>query len=179
MKSIWFSNFLIIIKILGRIIRVDHTGFYFYVFSAHSFRLIINEFNFAFKANYKPPKDHEDADDMTKFLREEGCSIQTLAEKKEKIQSIVEERNRKDQEKSNERKEIFIKSEQTRKHRSEFDHDQSRESSSYKHSKEKRHRRSRSRTKSRTRSRTRSPVRDKHREKRYDNHKQRHGHHRN
>ncbi|CAF0911410.1 unnamed protein product [Brachionus calyciflorus] len=51
-------------KILGRVIRVDHAG------------------------NYKPPKEHEDADEITKFLRESGCQgeFHQLEEKKDKIE---------------------------------------------------------------------------------------------
>ncbi|XP_077163481.1 RNA-binding motif protein, X-linked 2 [Paroedura picta] len=41
------------IKIKGRTIRVDHV------------------------ANYRPPKDSEDIDDITKALREKGCGIKT------------------------------------------------------------------------------------------------------
>uniref|UniRef100_A0ACB8FXH6 RNA-binding motif protein, X-linked 2 n=1 Tax=Sphaerodactylus townsendi TaxID=933632 RepID=A0ACB8FXH6_9SAUR len=41
------------IKIKGRTIRVDHV------------------------ANYRPPKDSEDIDDITKTLREKGCGIKT------------------------------------------------------------------------------------------------------
>ncbi|KAJ6663261.1 hypothetical protein lerEdw1_010397 [Lerista edwardsae] len=41
------------IKIKGRTIRVDHV------------------------ANYRPPKDSEDVDDVTKALREKGCGIKT------------------------------------------------------------------------------------------------------
>ncbi|KAM6427401.1 RNA-binding motif protein, X-linked 2 [Liasis olivaceus] len=41
------------IKIKGRTIRVDHV------------------------ANYRPPKDSEDTDDVTKALREKGCGIKT------------------------------------------------------------------------------------------------------
>ncbi|KAH0631021.1 hypothetical protein JD844_004484, partial [Phrynosoma platyrhinos] len=41
------------IKIKGRTIRVDHV------------------------ANYRPPKDTEDIDDVTKTLREKGCGVKT------------------------------------------------------------------------------------------------------
>lgn len=41
------------IKIKGRTIRVDHV------------------------ANYRPPKDSEDVDDVTKALREKGCGVQS------------------------------------------------------------------------------------------------------
>ncbi|XP_053317409.1 RNA-binding motif protein, X-linked 2 [Spea bombifrons] len=41
------------IKVKGRTIRVDHV------------------------ANYRPPKDSDDIDDVTKLLREEGCGVRT------------------------------------------------------------------------------------------------------
>ena len=52
-------------KILERMIRVDHV------------------------LNYKPPKDSDEIDDMTKFLREEGCAPAIMADKKDKIQEIL------------------------------------------------------------------------------------------
>ena len=70
--------FLIFEQIIGRTIKVDHAG------------------------NYKPPKDHDDTDDVTKFLREEGCSAKIIEEKKDLIasalvkQTIKKEENRLD-----------------------------------------------------------------------------------
>jgi RNA-binding motif X-linked protein 2 len=43
-------------KIIGRVIRVDHVN------------------------NYRPPKDHEDADEISKILREKGCLNFDLSE---------------------------------------------------------------------------------------------------
>ncbi len=43
-------------KIIGRVIRVDHVG------------------------NYRPPKDHDDADEISKILREKGCLNFDLSE---------------------------------------------------------------------------------------------------
>lgn len=47
---LFFNCFFSALKIKGRTIRVDHV------------------------ANYRPPKDNEDIDDVTKHLREEGCA---------------------------------------------------------------------------------------------------------
>lgn len=52
-------------KVIGRTIKVDHAG------------------------NYKPPKDHDDTDEVTKFLREEGCSAKTIEQKKNVIPSAL------------------------------------------------------------------------------------------
>lgn len=52
-------------QIIGRTIKVDHAG------------------------NYRPPKDHDDADEVTKFLRDEGCSVKTIEEKKDLIASAL------------------------------------------------------------------------------------------
>ncbi len=40
--------------------------------------------------NYKPPKETDEIDDMTKFLREEGCSSKIVDAKKEKIKELHE-----------------------------------------------------------------------------------------
>ena len=53
-------------KILDRTIKVDHVS------------------------NYKPPKDSDDVDELTKFLRDEGCSSKTFEEKNDKLKKIVE-----------------------------------------------------------------------------------------
>lgn len=57
-------------KILDRMIRVDHV------------------------LNYKPPKDNDDLDDMTKFLREEGCAPSIIEQKKEKIEQFMEKKSK-------------------------------------------------------------------------------------
>jgi GTP-binding protein EngB required for normal cell division len=106
---------------------------------------------FVFLANYKPPKDHEDADEMTKFLREEGCSVETLIEKKDKIPSKTDEKRIKE-ERTRDTKDSY-KNETAKTHRNESSRVYYNDS--HRHSKEKRHRRSRSR------SRTRSPPREK------------------
>lgn len=52
-------------QIIGRTIKVDHAG------------------------NYRPPKDHDDADEVTKFLRDEGCSAKIIEQKKDLIASAL------------------------------------------------------------------------------------------
>uniref|UniRef100_K7FRS2 RNA-binding motif protein, X-linked 2 n=1 Tax=Pelodiscus sinensis TaxID=13735 RepID=K7FRS2_PELSI len=76
------------IKIKGRTIRVDHV------------------------ANYRPPKDSEDIDDVTKVLRERGCGAKTpppVSSDSSSEDSEVPVKKRKDQEKK--------KREQTEKRR--------------------------------------------------------------
>ncbi len=43
--------------------------------------------------NYKPPKDTDEIDDMTKFLREEGCATKVIEEKKETIKEIIQRKS--------------------------------------------------------------------------------------
>lgn len=64
------------IKILGRMIRCDHAG------------------------NYRPPKEHEDDDEITKFLRESGCqgALHPVDERSNKIElkQVKEEKDKDD-----------------------------------------------------------------------------------
>ncbi|RNA36847.1 RNA-binding motif X-linked 2 [Brachionus plicatilis] len=119
-------------KILGRIIKVDHAG------------------------NYKPPKEYEDADEITKFLRESGCQGE--------LHQIEEQNDKKVQKE--------IKSE--RDDGSRHDDRQRKKSRSRSREKEKRRERdlardrSRERHKKRSRSRGRDRSRDRHRR---DHHK--------
>ncbi len=46
--------------------------------------------------NYKPPKDTDEIDDMTKFLREEGCAPTIIEEKKETIKEIIQKKDESD-----------------------------------------------------------------------------------
>ncbi len=100
---------------------------------------------------------------MTKFLREEGCSVETLIEKKDKLPSRIEDKHIKEERSYSSRDNY--KNEPNKRHKSESSRDS--KNDSRRHSKEKKHRRSRSRSK------TRSPVREK-RDKNYDDYKKRH-----
>ncbi len=42
--------------------------------------------------NYKPPKDTDEIDDITKFLREEGCAASTLDDKKEQVKQMMDKK---------------------------------------------------------------------------------------
>ena len=70
---------LFLLQILDRLIKVDHV------------------------LNYKPPKDTDEIDDLTKFLREEGCAAKIMDENKEKIKELIE---RKDDDKFRVKKEL-------------------------------------------------------------------------
>jgi len=129
-------------QILGRTIKVDHAG------------------------NYKPPKDHDDADEVTKFLREEGCSAKIINEKKEVIASAfikqtVKQENRlddfKDEQMSKEQKKDDLRIYKSENKRPEKDDDRNRRT----------RRRSRSRSSSSSRSRS---VGRKKEEKSYHRH---------
>lgn len=70
--SIYLEHFIEIFfyQILDRLIRVDHV------------------------LNYKPPKDSDEIDDVTKFLREEGCAAETMEEKKNTLKEICEKKSK-------------------------------------------------------------------------------------
>ncbi|KAJ8266893.1 hypothetical protein GJAV_G00135870 [Gymnothorax javanicus] len=72
------------IKIKGRTIRVDHVK------------------------DYRPPKDHEDIDDVTKRLREEGCAPQrppsSSSESDEEEYAVVVKKQKKDKKEKKKKK---------------------------------------------------------------------------
>jgi hypothetical protein len=132
---------------LGRVIRVDHA------------------------ANYKPPKDSDEADELTKFLREEGCSIDVIAEKKDKIERLTEKKDKDSDSKP------FFKQEPDRKLKhddgydkyKERDRDREREREREKDRDRHSHKKEKKR---RSRTRSRSPRRSHHHDDK--NHKKSH-----
>ena len=73
-------------KVIGRLIRVDHVS------------------------NYKPPKDHDDADEISKLLREKGCYNIDISEIRNSNSSGGEKKN---QEEKNRSFDSFDKYEET------------------------------------------------------------------
>lgn len=71
-------------KILDRMIRVDHV------------------------LNYKPPKDTDDIDEITRFMREEGVAASTLDEKKDLVKDLMEKKQ--EDEKKARAKQEYLKS---------------------------------------------------------------------
>ncbi|TRY57116.1 hypothetical protein DNTS_023991 [Danionella cerebrum] len=69
------------IKIKGRTIRVDHV------------------------ANYRPPKDTDDIDDITKRLREEGCAPKAVSSSEEELEVPVKKHKKDKKEKKKKKKE--------------------------------------------------------------------------
>lgn len=72
------------VKILDRMIRVDHV------------------------LNYKPPKDTDDIDEITRFMREEGVAANTLDEKKDLVKELMEKKQ--EDEKKSKAKQEYLKS---------------------------------------------------------------------
>lgn len=124
---------------MGRIIKVDHAG------------------------NYKPPKEYEDADDITKFLRESGCQgdLHQFEEQKgtRLIKEIKTEKNDDEKIKNYERQYKKSRSrskERDKRKKRDKDRDQNKESNK---------KRSRSKNRDRSRSKKRDRSRSKKRER--------------
>ncbi|XP_052312999.1 RNA-binding motif protein, X-linked 2-like isoform X2 [Oncorhynchus keta] len=85
------------IKIKGRTIRVDHV------------------------LNYRPPKDNEDMDDITKRLREEGCAPKlpdpSSSESEEEVQYAVPAKKPKKDKKEKKKKEKALKEDRKQRER--------------------------------------------------------------
>jgi hypothetical protein len=129
---------------LGRIIRVDHA------------------------ANYKPPKDSDEADELTKFLREEGCHVDVIAEKKDKIERITDSKSQIKQEPDRKHKydngnDKYKDRDRERDREREHDRDREREKDRDRH-RDSSHKKEKKR---RSRSRTRSPRSHHHDDKNY------------
>lgn len=58
--------------------------------------------------NYKPPKDTDDIDEITRFMREEGVAANTLDEKKDLVKELMEKKQ--EDEKKSKAKQEYLKS---------------------------------------------------------------------